>query len=28
MRDKSTTNCDAHLSESNFQTRFRSIELN
>ncbi|WP_395017498.1 DUF6783 domain-containing protein, partial [Robinsoniella peoriensis] len=23
-----TTNCDAHLSESNFQTRSRSIELN
>ncbi|WP_394910252.1 DUF6783 domain-containing protein [uncultured Robinsoniella sp.] len=21
IRDKSTTNCDAHLSESNFQTR-------
>ncbi|MFD1406081.1 DUF6783 domain-containing protein [Robinsoniella peoriensis] len=28
IRDKSTTNCDAHLSESNFQTRSRSIELN
>ncbi|WP_416389845.1 DUF6783 domain-containing protein [Robinsoniella peoriensis] len=28
IRDKSPTNCDAQLPESNFKTRSRSIELN
>ncbi|WP_334291689.1 DUF6783 domain-containing protein [Robinsoniella sp. KNHs210] len=26
IRDKSTTNCDAHLSESNYKTRSRAFK--